>query len=266
MAQISDSESEDYEPRTLAKQFGCVVTQLAPDVVLKEGAKVRPNEEMALQLVREHAPSIPVPQVYRSWFGESRYGDAIGRLYMALVPGECLTAVWDSLDNTNKERISRDIWGLVGKIRAVPRPANMESSSCCTTDGSPIWDPLLGDNNDPTPPLPDDAALRARIFARYVRYNGLSYVDGKDLPSMLPRSRKSVFTHGDIAPRNIMVDKSGQILGLIDWESAGWYPDYWEYASMMKPSGDYDWQGWMDRTKPEAWDIVGIKKARRVLF
>jgi aminoglycoside phosphotransferase (APT) family kinase protein len=83
---------------------------------------------------------------------------------------------------------------------------------------------------------------------------------------MLPRSNVSVFTHGDIAPRNIMVDESAHITGIIDWELAGWYPEYWEYANMMKPSGDVDWQGWMHRTAPKQWDITGLMAVRRVLF
>ncbi|KZT28713.1 hypothetical protein NEOLEDRAFT_1167245 [Neolentinus lepideus HHB14362 ss-1] len=40
-----------------------------------------------------------------------------------------------------------------------------------------------------------------------------------------------VFTHNDVAPRNIMIadDDSGRITGLIDWECAAWLPEYWEY-------------------------------------
>lgn len=83
---------------------------------------------------------------------------------------------------------------------------------------------------------------------------------------MLPRSNVSLFTHGDVAPRNIMVDESGHITGIIDWEQAGWYPDYWEYANIMKPSRDKDWQSWMDRTATQRWDLPGITAARRVLF
>ena len=85
---------------------------------------------------------------------------------------------------------------------------------------------------------------------------------------MLPRAREAVFTHGDIAPRNILVsnDLEKTVLGIVGWESAGWYPAYWEYANMMKPSQDHDWQLWMDRTAPEKWDITGIDAARRVLF
>ncbi|KAK4138974.1 hypothetical protein BT67DRAFT_438274 [Trichocladium antarcticum] len=92
-------------------------------------------------------------------------------------------------------------------IRSIRRPR----SASAATSGT-----------DPSPPLPSDAALRARILDQCVKCNGLSYADGKDLPKMLPRSNKSVFTHGDIAPRNIMVDESGRILALLDWEHAGW--------------------------------------------
>lgn len=34
--------------------------------------------------------------------------------------------------------------------------------------------------------------------------------------------------HCDLAPRNIIVN-DGIIAGIIDWEMAGWLPEYWEY-------------------------------------
>ncbi|EJU02363.1 hypothetical protein DACRYDRAFT_79168 [Dacryopinax primogenitus] len=37
----------------------------------------------------------------------------------------------------------------------------------------------------------------------------------------------TVFTHGDIADHNILID-GGRISGLIDWETSGWMPYYWE--------------------------------------
>lgn len=38
-----------------------------------------------------------------------------------------------------------------------------------------------------------------------------------------------VFTHGDLNPRNILVEK-GKVTGIVDWENAGWFPEYWEYT------------------------------------
>lgn len=39
-----------------------------------------------------------------------------------------------------------------------------------------------------------------------------------------------VFTHADLNLRNILVDGNGKISGIVDWECAGWYPEYWEYT------------------------------------
>ena len=93
---------------------------------------------------------------------------------------------------------------------------------------------------------------------------------------MLPKSTKSVFTHGDLVPRNIMVAKNGQggewmITGLIDWEGAGWYPHHWEYANLVRCVPQcVDYQKWILRTVPKDFDgkvdITGIKMLRRALF
>jgi hypothetical protein len=39
-----------------------------------------------------------------------------------------------------------------------------------------------------------------------------------------------VFTHGDLHPSNIILSLSEptQIIAIIDWEQAGWLPEYWE--------------------------------------
>jgi tRNA A-37 threonylcarbamoyl transferase component Bud32 len=37
------------------------------------------------------------------------------------------------------------------------------------------------------------------------------------------------FTHADLTPRNIIV-KNNEVVGIIDWEMAGFYPEYWEYV------------------------------------
>ena len=44
-----------------------------------------------------------------------------------------------------------------------------------------------------------------------------------------------VFTHGDLSSFNIVARVDG-IVGIIDWETAGWYPSYWEYIHCSLPS------------------------------
>lgn len=49
-----------------------------------------------------------------------------------------------------------------------------------------------------------------------------------------------VFTHHDLAPRNLLVAPSGQ-LSLLDWDLAGFYPVSFEYASMYNFNMPQDW-------------------------
>ncbi|KAL3454244.1 kinase-like protein [Aspergillus insuetus] len=46
-------------------------------------------------------------------------------------------------------------------------------------------------------------------------------------------SHRIGFSHGDLKHHNIMVH-GGRITGFIDWESAGWYPDYWEFTTVLR--------------------------------
>ncbi|TVY15058.1 hypothetical protein LARI1_G007031 [Lachnellula arida] len=42
------------------------------------------------------------------------------------------------------------------------------------------------------------------------------------------------FTHGDLKHHNILVDEQGHITGFLDWEAAGWYPEFWEYTTSLR--------------------------------
>jgi len=50
----------------------------------------------------------------------------------------------------------------------------------------------------------------------------------------------AVFTHGDLNPFNIFV-RGDEVTAIIDWECAGWFPNYWEYTSA--------WYGNLTRTE-----------------
>lgn len=53
-----------------------------------------------------------------------------------------------------------------------------------------------------------------------------------------------VFTHADLNPFNILI-RDEKVVGIIDWEFAGWYPFYWEYTSAWH--GNITRTGWQDR-------------------
>jgi thiamine kinase-like enzyme len=67
-----------------------------------------------------------------------------------------------------------------------------------------------------------------------------------------------VFTHGDLNPFNILV-RDDRVVGIVDWEFSGWYPDYWEYTSAW--FGNLTKQAWQKEIAnfldpyPEEWKM-----------
>ncbi|PGH02012.1 hypothetical protein AJ79_07750 [Helicocarpus griseus UAMH5409] len=243
----------------LAKQTGRVLLMHDCSYVSKTGKSVRPSEAEAMRLVANQS-AVPVPEVIYAQFSGGN-----GSIGMTIIPGFSLQEHWESLDDETKKSLCHQTWELIAKLRQIPQKPALKHLFQCAADGSPALDPLLEDFEQPARPLESDLQLRSRIYERYIRFGGTLYKD--QLLDMLPHSSSSVFTHGDIAPRNIMVDENYQITGLLDWEYSGWYPDYWEYAQIMRPAcRTGDWQSWMDATAPQRWDISGIDASRRILF
>lgn len=54
--------------------------------------------------------------------------------------------------------------------------------------------------------------------------------------SCLREDHRIVMTHGDVHARNIIVDNSSdlKITGIVDWETGGGYPEYWEYIKAVQ--------------------------------
>ena len=241
-----------------ATHYGCEVA------IEKHGWRVAAPEALAMYLVEEDT-TIPCPKVLDTYFIKGH-----GQIVMAYIPRRTLDKVWPDLNDSQKQESCEEIWAIIRSVRNIPRPVHLERLYLCLADGSASDDPLIEDKATKSPvPLRSDTEVRARIHSRYITWGGHTYA--KVLPDMLPRSTRSVFTHADIASRNILADDSGHITGLIDWEMAGWFPDYWEVANIMKPMGSsigYDWQDCMKDTMPSEFAVVlqGINAARIVLF
>ncbi|PYH41508.1 kinase-like protein [Aspergillus saccharolyticus JOP 1030-1] len=225
--------------------------------ISKTGFSVASAEVESMRLVSQHT-AVPIPYVIYATFSPG-----FGRIEMTIVSGVSLDRRWDMLDDHSKESVCRQTWTLIAEIRAIPQPPELKGLVRCGIDGSVPHDPFFEDLQDPPRALKSDADLRARIVERYVYFGGYQYE--RDLLDSLPRSERTVFTHADIAPRNIMVDDGNHVTGILDWEYAGWYPEYWEYAQILQSASWGDWSEWMDRTSPRRWDLCGIDAARKVL-
>lgn len=259
---------DNFEPYAISETpWGSTITRIDSNVVMKTSPRCHRGEFAAMRYVAEHAPSVPIPTVH---FAQWDLPGGHGRIIMDYVPDKTLHAVWPTLPSERKERVCRDTWEIIQRFRTISRPEGLPSLYI-TVDGSELYQPpFTGYSNEAVPLIESDEDCRQILVRNYVERNGLSYSDGQEVLDKFPRSTASVFTHGDIKPKNIIVDEEGKILTLLDWEMAGFLPEYWESVGMLSRvlEDQVEWAEVMKSTQPRNWDfdVTWVTKARRVLL
>jgi aminoglycoside phosphotransferase len=114
------------------------------------------------------------------------------------------------------------------ELRSVPPP---EGTSVGGVDGGPFYDCRL-----PSNPLWGPYAT-TRDFHEALANGANLDVEYAQLPDDVPElfefyrqsGNQLVLTHGDLSSLNILVD-GDEVMGILDWETGGWFPPYWEYT------------------------------------
>ncbi|KAF2208110.1 hypothetical protein CERZMDRAFT_114825 [Cercospora zeae-maydis SCOH1-5] len=218
--------------RTTAK-----VVAIDNEIVVKFGGSVNVREGHALIYLEQHVPNVPAPRLY------AMYRDS-GQLFLVMerARGMQLELMWPSLTEPEKDSITaklRDIFEAM-RLAECPWPDFFGG-----VDGSSVYHYLLysqkGDRKY-LGPFVGQAAFVAGLtsnFRALLERNGrpdfkaLHYE--AHLPGVLSDFRPTL-THADVHKTNIMVaeipgesgERSFNVM-LVDWELAGWYPDFWEF-------------------------------------
>lgn len=142
-------------------------------------------------------------------------------IVMSGIPGSSLDQSIESISDPDLAGVCEDLRGYLRQLQTIKNTVNAEFP-ICSTIGEGILDHRL---NGPTPsgPFKDEASFNQL----------LAYPDD---PAF--QGHKIVYSHADLNPRNILVDRFRQdngsvrwgISGIIDWETAGFFPEYWEYT------------------------------------
>jgi aminoglycoside phosphotransferase len=176
-------------------------------------------ESEALRLVHKYT-HIPAPKIIDVVTNsESSF------LLMTGLPGTIVGRALPTMTDKQVETLARDLKIYVSQLRHIPN--NIDSGFAnCNALGGGILDWHIGDSQ--------------REVLRFATEDDLNKYLTYDLPfsqTQLEQIEKAhsiqhdiVFTHADLNPRNILVDENMKICGIVDWECAGWYPEYWEYT------------------------------------
>lgn len=192
-----------------------------------------PNEALTLEFIRRRT-TIPVPRVH-DCFTDAAYPDRMTQIIMDYVPGVELEKVWLTMTPEDQLCIIHQLRDYLKELRSLIPPAPGYVGGVY---GMPCRDPRIRINKT-WGPFPDSKGWQKVTGEDWMRRN-LDRVkhleDFKDRPEYIEvfnrtasRTYRSVFTHGDLAPRNILV-RGTKIVAIVDWEAAGWYPAYWELS------------------------------------
>jgi serine/threonine protein kinase len=223
--------------------------------VIKYGIYVSENEGHALLFVEEQL-RIPAPRLYAMYRdGRTLY------IVMEYIPWDNLQQLWPELEEDDKVAIALQLRSMYDQMRALPSPGYFGSIS----NGPYLqrWfrtvtpDPLI---NGPFKSSTEVVLALARRSQQNWRENHKRGFISEWFTRHLGQALggcKGVFTHADLHPQNILVRKEVTgankeqyiVSAIVDWEAAGWYPDYWEYAGSFV---DFVWcDDW-----PEKYELI----------
>ena len=176
-------------------------------------------ESKALRLVHKYT-HIPPPRVI----------DAVASadssfLPMTGPPGTTVGRVLLVLTDEQVDTLAKDLEMYISQLRQIPVEDDF-GFDICNALGGGILDWRIKDSQR------EDLRFRTEDdFNAYLTHElPLSQIQLEQVERAHSIKHKITFTHADLNPRNILVDENMKISGIVDWECAGWYPEYWEYT------------------------------------
>lgn len=230
-----DSELTEEELRALVKRRvhapiiyqsqGRFVYDLGGVVCKESRPAYDPPEAKQCNFIRSRT-DIPAPRVLGE-YTLGRMQTAVSGYFMEKVEGETLASVWLGLSLIKRKRIADQIAEYLRVLRVV----NATYIGGVEVD-LPVRDEWLFYQHEPYGPFHStdefwEAITDSRELAVPVSPEALAA-----LRRRMPECEPFTFTHGDLHTKNIIV-QDDKVVGLIDWETAGYYPVWWEHAKFL---------------------------------
>ncbi|KAI9826299.1 MAG: hypothetical protein M1832_000216 [Thelocarpon impressellum] len=220
---------------------GVNVVRLGSDTVVKYGYALGRREADNMRFVAAHT-NVLVPKVVAAFSDFAPHQGAQVEehfVIMTLLPGQTLESALPSLTLEERLEIGALVRLAVDELRSLTPPGYLGG-----VDHGPVEDGIFVTvPPDPTigGPFDDEEAFNEGMIRRIRQLRDEHHTNLlRTLLSELGEGHRTVFTHGDLQAKNIMVERLDEVdpakgprfkVGLVDFEVSGWYPEYWEYAS-----------------------------------
>jgi aminoglycoside phosphotransferase len=243
-------------PKPFRTRSGTVLF-LSDRLRVKYSSNTSLSEAATMQFIAKHT-SIPVPRVYCAFAQQNQTCIVMERLH-----GQPVEARWFQRSEESKAKILGHLREMVEEMRHITPPADV---GVANVDGGPLYDPrLLGPSNRFGP------FVSISKFHHHLRGGLAPHPEHKPEISKLISWQDEfesplVFTHGDLSSLNILAS-GDNITGIIDWETAGWYPSYWEYSTAwnVNPQNEF-WRDEVDKFLKSFPGDLEMEKVRLQYF
>lgn len=208
------------------------VVGLVNDMVVKYGRNIDLDEANSISFVQQNT-SLPVPKILGKYTYQSK-----NYIFMTRMKGTPLSECLYSLSPTDYHTITEDMKTYLNELRAL-RIQDFEQREYIGSVGyREVKDKMLRGGLTERGPFATESELHSNICQRLVESMSLGNPKLNNYIQVVRRMyaenshHSIVFTHADLAPSNILVHE-GHVVGIVDWQDAGWYPEYWEYVTAM---------------------------------
>ncbi|CBX90596.1 hypothetical protein LEMA_P056300.1 [Plenodomus lingam JN3] len=188
--------------------------------------------------------SIPIPEIIFSWVDVEW-----DRTFLVLkaLKGRTLDQVWESLSANRRMEIA-------DKVAQFCRTLALSTSEMLmTANGNAALEPFLTS----LPPA-SEPSWKPRNLGPFSSCQLRSYLSK---PTVLDDIDLFHFYHADLGPSNVIVTDDGSIVGIIDWESAAFYPKFWLGTKPLVSVG-FTVRG----AEKRAWAVLLASSLERVGF
>jgi hypothetical protein len=247
------------------------VLRIGPDIVVKIAAKLDLNHLTILDHIRLHAPDLPIHNVLGVCMGpyERTY------IWMDHVKGQPLDRLWPDFTEKQKLSVQAQLGTMFTRLRAIPRQPTASGDFPLGSGEPRRCKDRRRHMRESIHPIHTEDEFNKFLFDRPRSVCGHGHTTKDMIRSFMRTDHDIVLTHGDLHPRNIMVSlvqepdeqrdssSSGEVIynpqltGVVDWETAGWYPSYWEFAKALETiyphDGLTDWWAYLPTMAIGSW-------------
>ncbi|RWQ96568.1 kinase-like domain-containing protein [Paecilomyces variotii] len=211
--------------------FDASIVQLPFGLVMKWTDRTSLEEAISMQMAR--AAGMPVPRLISCGEHPNDPFNAFFSILMTRLPGVPLENSMDELQPDAEEPWLEELKICVQSMRLWHPPSQ---EIICSPIGTKIRSSRVP--HHVMGPFADQEEFHRYLLSPASAHGFKSVAEYEDAllraKKLQERHYRIVFTHGDFKAHNILVGDDGHLSGFLDWESAGWYPEYWEFTTAMR--------------------------------